>query len=276
MRAITILGVLGLVDLGVLVIGSVPDAARLFGHLALSIAGYGVSAKIRPIGLRVAVAGIVGPLGLMFAQGLAWRRRLQLPAPIDRNATAGLALPATAARMLDGRMHTPSPHAIGAFATVLAHGDVAARRRTLEAVVRSFRPSLSPLVVQALADPDQTIRALAAAAAARVIGNLGEQRAALTARVARGDADAEDALATLLAQHAGGNALLSDAQRRAMRQDALALMATQPQTAERHRRYDLLLAEAAWDAGNYAAIDALADGPSAPLDWWARPGHAGQ
>lgn len=278
MLAILALCALGVADIALLAAAFLPDTTRLFGHLALSLAGYVASWKIRPIGLRVAAAGAIGPVGLIVAQGLAWRRRLQLPAPIDRDAQAGLPQPATAARMLDGRIHTPPAESIGAFSTVLAHGDVAARRRALEAVVRAFRPQLSPLIVQALADKDQTIRALAAAAAARVIGNLSEQRAALTARSERGEADAQDALVTLLDDHARGNALLSDAQRRAMRQEALTLMAAQPTTVERTRRYEALLAESAWDAGDFATLDALAArAPThlpARLGGWNRPQQA--
>lgn len=272
MLAILVLCALGLADLALLFATAFPDGVRLFGHLALSLVGYAASWKIRPIGLRVAVAGVLGPVGLIVAQGLAWRRRLQLPAPVDRDESAGLALPATAARMLDGRIHTPPPESIGPFSTVLAHGDVAARRHALEAVVRSFRPTLSPLIVQALADPDQTIRALAAAAAARVIGNLTEHRTALTVRSQQGDVEAKDALVVLLADHARGNALLSDAQRRAMRQEALVLLASQPMTVVRSRRYEALLAESAWDAGDFATLDALATrAPSHaphPLGWW--------
>jgi len=277
MRAIIALVALGVADIMLLLMVALPDAARLSGHLAVSIAGYWVSWKIRPIGLRVAVAGLLGPLGLLVAQGLAWRRRLRLPAPIDREGSAGLTLPASAARMLDGRMQTPAAESIGALSTVLAHGDVAARRRALEAVVRSFRPALSPLIVQALADPDQTIRALAAAAAARVIGTVSAQRATLAHRVAYGDPEARDTLAALLAEQAGGNALLSDSQRRAMRQEALSLIAVLPETAPRRLRIEALLAEAAWDAGDYAAIDAMAAQPvshRSTIAWWGRPGAA--
>src|SRR3546814_1069079 len=85
-------------------------------------------------------------------------------------------------RILDDRVRYPESDEIGSLATMLRYGNLQARYRALETAVISFEPRLSPLIVMALSDEDQTIRALAAAAAAQVSYNLAQQRGALQAR----------------------------------------------------------------------------------------------
>lgn len=213
--------------------------------------------------LGAAVLAMVGPAGLLIARLLA--RRADMPRPADPTVMAqatpaprgqnGAAL--AVARMLDGRVRHADADTLGSLVTVLRHGDVAARRRALETAVRSFQPSLSPLIAMALTDGDQTIRALAAAASARVAQNLALARAATPA------AGGEAAHAALLADHARSDVLLSDSQRLHLREEALALMPEQdPAAAALHM-------EAAWARGDYAALDRLAERASdAEGGWW--------
>jgi hypothetical protein len=151
---------------------------------------------------------------------------------------------------------------------------VAERRRALETVVRSFEPALSPLIALALTDSDQTIRALAAAASARVAENLVLARARLSARVADGgDPDAVTNLARLLGDHARSDVLLSDSQRLHLREDAVATMAAAGSGGADDQHADMrdaLMIEAFWTAGDYDAIDWMATAIQASVD---RTGH---
>lgn len=111
-------------------------------------------------------------------------------------------------RILDERVRYPDCDEIGSLATILRHGSLQARYRALETAVTSFEPRLSPLIVMALSDEDQTIRALAAAAAAQVSYNLTLQISELQARIAPAqDPDDRYALAMLLADHGCFNQL---------------------------------------------------------------------
>ncbi|WP_176591040.1 hypothetical protein [Sphingobium sp. EM0848] len=124
-------------------------------------------------------------------------------------------------RILDERVRYPDCDEVGSLATVLCHGDLPARYKALETVVTSFEPRLSPLIVMALSDEDQTIRALAAAAAAQVSYNLAQQSGELQARIAPSqNLDDRYALAMLLADHGCFNQLLPQSQRLRLCQDA--------------------------------------------------------
>ncbi|MDR6147941.1 hypothetical protein QE363_003734 [Sphingomonas sp. SORGH_AS870] len=277
---------LAILDLAwvVLVMAFVPAGGAavtiaLLGHAALSLVTYAVWLRSDPHGgYAAAILGLGGPVGLMLGQGLgrmgerwatgsAWHDRLDrmfgaraVPA---RRRGAALEM----ARLLDGRVYHPAPERLDSLHGVLRHGPVAARRRALETVVRAFEPGLSPLVAQMLNDPDQTIRALAAAASARIVQNLIEQRAVLEARVAGGDSQAAVTLARLLAEHGRANRLLSDTQRQHLCADAARLLRAHGLGAEA----DALAIEAAWAAQDYAAIDrlhALACESDDDALWW--------
>lgn len=245
-----------------------PDARFSLGcHIVLTLVAMGLWLRSGRLATAPAVLGIVGPVGLLAGMMLSRRWRgggadllPELPALHRRSAHT------VAARLLDGRVRHAAPEALGSLVAVMRRGDVPTRRRALETVVRSFEPALSPLVALALTDADQTIRALAAAAAARITGNLAAARAALEERVLAGEPDAAARLSTLLAEHARANVLLSEPQRVVLRQEALRL-----DPGPRLR------AEAAWAAGDYAVLDALAAAhpagdpadPVAPLrGWW--------
>ena len=259
------LGTLAALDLAVLAIAALGGAAPplLLVHVALTLLAAVVWLLGGRIGVAPAVVGILGPLPLLACcllfPGTKLLPRRHLAA--DDEDAPRPAPAAAVARLLDGRVRHAAPDMLGSLATMMRHGDVPARRNALETVVRSFEPALSPLVALALTDGDQTIRALAAAAAARVVQNLGEARAALEHRIAAGDPAAAAALAALLADHARANVLLSASQRQQLRGDALAL-----------RRDPHVAIEAAWAAGDYAAIDRLA--AEAPLAWWRAEARA--
>lgn len=124
-------------------------------------------------------------------------------------------------RILDERVRYPDCDEVGALATMLRYGSLQARYRALETVVTSFEPRLSPLILMALSDEDQTIRALAAAAAAQVSYNLAEQSRELQARITpTQNLDDRYALAMLLADHGCFNQLLPRSQRLRLCQDA--------------------------------------------------------
>ena len=231
-------------------------------------------------GFAAAMLGVMGPLGLLVALPLArtvrpaaHRSDDEMFGPVaGRSAQRGARL--AVARMLDGRVHHATPDTLSSLVTIMRHGAVAERRRALETVVRSFEPALSPLIALALTDSDQTIRALAAAASARVAGNLVLARARLSARVADGgDPDAVTNLARLLGDHARSDVLLSDSQRLHLREDAVATMAAAGSGGADDQHADMrdaLMIEAFWAAGDYDAIDWMATAIQASVD---RTGH---
>ena len=270
------LAALAVLDVAALLLGGligVGAAWPLTAHVALTLCGYAI--WLRGGGtLRFATAmlGVLGPAAILAT--LMLRRRSVAGAVIDDDAIfgpplshvsqsgAGLAV----ARLLDGRVHHATPDTLGSLVTIMRHGDIAARRRALETVVRSFEPSLSPLIALALTDGDQTIRALAAAASSRVAQNLAIARDGLTASA---KPQAAGLLARMLADHARADVLLSDSQRGNLRQDAVAMIgADDPAHAT-------LLIEALWAAGDYAAIDRMTatltnadDDTAAVARWW--------
>ena len=249
------------------VIGAIAPGWALAGHGVSTALGYAVWLRGRASPrFAAAVLGVLGPPGILVTLPFA-RRDVATPSRTDdevfgpaRSRVGQRGATLAAARMLDGRVHHAGPETVGSLVTVLRHGDVGARRRALETVVRSFEPSLSPLIALALTDGDQTIRARAAAASARVGQNLMVSRAALTDHDP--DPDTTTRLATLLADHARADVLLSDSQRGHLREDAIALMPASDPT-----RLALTM-EAAWAAGDHEAIDALVD------DVLADPGAA--
>ncbi|MES2338066.1 MAG: hypothetical protein V4537_08225 [Pseudomonadota bacterium] len=271
---IAVIAALAVADLVMLVLPGVASGVRIAVHAALALAGFAVIGRRRPVGIGTAMLGLAGPAGLLVATLVARRGPLILTGSVDTPASPPEHA-STGARMLDGRLHHASAGKLGSLVTVLRHGSVSARRRALETVVRSFEPALSPLIARALADRDQTIRALAAAAAARVSRNLAQGRAALALRADHGDVEAGDALVTMLADHARSNVLLSDAQRDALRRDVLALLRDRPASVADDRTLETTLAEAAWAAGDFALLDDLARrGTGDALAWWRSEARA--
>ncbi len=241
-------------------------------HSALTILGLAVWLRRGAAGgFASAMLGVLGPIGLLAALPLGRLSRAGVPRASDdlfgrvspRMARRGARL--AVARLLDGRIRHATPETLGSLVTIMRHGNVAARRRALETVVRSFEPALSPLIALALTDRDQTIRALAAAASARVVENLASARERLSARIALAaegpdGTDAAQTLARLLADHARADVLLSDSQRIHLREDAVATIAAGTPdgggTADARDRQTMLL-ETFWANGDYAAIDTM-------------------
>ncbi|WP_454278434.1 hypothetical protein [Sphingomonas sp. Marseille-Q8236] len=272
---------LAILDLGWIAVslqGGLGVAAALLGHAALTLWTCVIWLRSDPHGgFAAAVLGLAGPVGVMLGQKLgriadrrAGRPSFDPVAGTERHGARRKGAALEMARLLDGRVHYPAPEGLDSLVAVLRHGSVAARRRALETVVRAFEPGLSPLVARMLDDPDQTIRALAAAASARITQNLAEQRAALEARIAAGDEAAVEILGHLLAEHGCANHLLSDTQRQKLRDDAARLLDRQGLGQDAAR----LAVEAAWRARDYAAIDRIHAASSGPEDeddmapWW--------
>lgn len=243
----------------------------LLVHAALTISGLAIWLRGGGEGFVPAIFGLLGPLPILLAVPIdrAFRQRRPVAFELPFEA-AGQAARTGAdlkvARMLDGRVLHADAETLYSLVTIMRHGDVAARRQALETVVRSFQPALSPLIALALTDPDQTIRALAAAAAARVGQNLTLARTALESH-AIDDPAASATLAALLADHARGDVLLSDSQRAHLRDDAVTILRATPGETD-----ETTLLEALWAAGDYAAMDRLAGsmtGDTHPVaTWW--------
>lgn len=272
------LAILDIGWIGLSLQGGLGVAAALLGHAALALLTCAIWLRSDPHGgFAAAVLGLAGPIGLMAGQvvGRLAERRAERQ-PIDpttgweRRSIRREGAAREMARLLDGRIHYPAPEGLDSLVAILRHGPVSARRRALETVVRAFEPGLSPLVARMLDDPDQTIRALAAAASARITQNLGEQRAALETRIAAGDDGAAETLGRLLAEHGRANRLLSDSQRQHLRDDAACLLKARGLAVETAE----LAVEAAWAARDYATIDRIhAASPAVGADdgmagWW--------
>ena len=120
----------------------------------------------------------------------------------------------TLARVLDGRIYFPEANRVESLNTTLRFGGLMARRKSLEAIVRSFEPKLSPLIAVALTDRDQTIRALAAAASAQISSDVTLKIAEMEGKLEQQATPGEMfALVLTLADHGCNNVLLPRTQR---------------------------------------------------------------
>lgn len=228
----------GLGDLSLLLLASatVPLGSLWFAaaHAALTLlalAGCLVrskGARIRALVLPIGAAA--GPCGMLLLMLLAprlrsFRRKRQLTYRRIRTGRYHGARSVTPAerlaRILDERVRYPEADEVGSLAGMLRYGSLQSRYNALETAVTSFEPQLSPLIAMALADQDQTIRALAAAAAAQINYNLVQQRRELEAKIAPSQSlDDRYSLAMLLADHGCHNQLLPQAQRARLCQEA--------------------------------------------------------
>ncbi|WP_242122667.1 hypothetical protein [Sphingobium sp. Sx8-8] len=191
--------------------------ARLRDFTAIQSFALPIGAAFGPAGIMVCL--LLSPL---VRNGRARRQIVYRHGPVRENRSMNSVSPAERlGRILDERVRYPECDEIGSLATMLRYGTLQARYRALETAVISFEPRLSPLIVMALADEDQTIRALAAAAAAQVSYNLALQRSELQARIALSqNLDDRYALTMLLADHGCFNQLLPKAQRLRLCQEA--------------------------------------------------------
>lgn len=162
---------------------------------------------------------------------------------------------ASIARLLDGRVHHPEPRNLGSLMVVLDHGTLPERRSALETAVRNFDPRLSPVIARALSDSDQTIRALAAAAASRIAAKLAETRQTFAQALASDDHGPIPELRRQLIAHAHHDVLLTEAQREAIRIEAAAGACHDPAGAAGSRLYDAAMA--LWQARDFDGFDRL-------------------
>jgi len=218
---------LALLDLGVLgagVTGIAPvwvaaalHALLMLATLRLALAG--------PAPIAMIAAAALGPIAVF----PAWIANRLRPAPKPRalvrdrrGPTPGQAADRRLTdRIADDRLHSPEADRMLHFTDLLRHGDVALRQRVVTTVVRNFDPRLSPLIVMALTDADQSLRTQAAAAVAEIEQALSRARTALEGQPGR---RAAWDLTGLLAEHVLHNRLLSEPNRRGMCAAAIAVL----------------------------------------------------
>lgn len=207
-----------------------------FMHLALTLAALwtclgrlqarSACALLLPVGAAFGPCGMLSLILLSPHLGLLRRKRQLTYRTIRTRRYYGartISPIERLARILDERIQYPEADEVGSLAGMLCQGSLQSRYKALETVVTSFEPRLSSLIVMALSDEDQTIRALAASAAAQISYNLVQQRHELEAKIAPSqNLDDRYALAILLADHGCHNQLLPQAQRKRLCHEAAA------------------------------------------------------
>lgn len=207
-------------------------------HLFTTLAAIGILIGKRrsfdgPDAVSALIACSLGPVGCLAFLLLAplagrwqgWRqaRSDDDDEPAEEENTGTIHLGASEA-LLEGRLSLATAAKVGSLISVLRYGDVDDRMRAVEIAVRSFEPRLSPIVAAALLDPDQTVRALAAAASTQIAKNCDKTRVRLERRLRQAGAREDPTeLMTFLRSHGADNVLLSAAARRQMVADADAL-----------------------------------------------------
>lgn len=225
-RGLVPLAILAVVDLvlGVASIGFGVFTAEWFGavHTSLTLTGLFLTREIALRrddwsctwnGVLLPLGATVGPCGIVLLAVLRPWSASAVLRERRRPDKAGQALAQTvAARLLEHRIRFPESERVQSLRTIIRHGDLNERCKALETAVRSFEPRLSCLVAAALSDPDQTVRALAAATSAQVSANVME-------RVAQAEAEPPATLAgqydfaLFLFENGCNNVLLSHSQR---------------------------------------------------------------
>ena len=293
---IAVLGLLALADMGLWAAswhGGLNPGIMLIGHMMLSCCALlswwqsGRRRRFAPV-----LATPLGPLGILLAIFAlpvgAWIYRCRFgerQEPVEKDDAMLPRSPARTpnamvARLLDGRVRYPDPHSLGSLLAVLRQGDIDERRGALEATVRKFDPRLSSIVAQALTDGDQTIRALAAAAASRIAQKLAEDRLAFAQALAVEDRPSIDRLGSILWDHSQFDLLLSVTQRNQIARDVTDATALKIDQLSRERTITIALNES-WKKQDFAAIDQicgseikyieLTDGPlHSAARWWAQ------
>ena len=218
-----------------------PDLGISFAiaHLALTLVALartigGGEGKPNIHGFALPVGAAFGPLGMLvlvltLSRLRVYHRKRRLSYRIAKARRQRISGPITPrerlVRILDDRVRYPTADEVNSLAEILRYGNLQSRYKALEIAVKSFEPRLSSLILAALTDEDQTIRALAAAAASQVSSNLLFQRNELEARIGfAGTVDDRYALALLLADHGCHNELLPQAQRLRLCQEAMGKM----------------------------------------------------
>ena len=172
---------------------------------------------------KLLIGSAFGPAGVLLVaivQPFEWTRRRtrklerSVAKPGQREVRPLNAITHMRSRTLDDRVSYPEPHQLGSLESTLRFGDRWSRPKALQAVVRSFEPKLSPLVAIALRDQDQTLRALAASASARISYEVGEKYNEMEVKIGQ-QLGLEETLPVvmLVAGHGLHNILLPESQR---------------------------------------------------------------
>jgi polysaccharide biosynthesis protein PelE len=225
-------GLLSLADLMMLAIVEtqpvVSDRWFVIAHVALTLVALWHWQRDlesgRSIDVPVAAIGAAfGPCGLLIftlVKPWSWKSKgrkklFHSPGRASAHSPQGIETPRQAlARMLDGRVRHPASERIESLKMTLQFGELPARRKALESIVRSFEPRLSPLLAIALADTDQTIRALAAAASAQISFDVLQWSAEMEDSLTQNASGVESAaLVMFLASHGCHDVLLPQSQR---------------------------------------------------------------
>ncbi len=170
-----------------------------------------------------AIGAAFGPCGLFafsWVKPWSWESRtrkklIHAPGRPSAHSPQGTETPRQAlARMLDGRVRHPAADRVESLKMTLQFGELRSRRKALESIVRSFEPRLSPLLAIALADSDQTIRALAAAASAQISFDVLQWSAEMEDSLTQNASGVDSAaLVMFLASHGCHDVLLPQSQR---------------------------------------------------------------
>lgn len=205
--------------IGFLHLGVTLAAARLAWRGGEGWSPWSWSGLALPLGIVLGAPGILVLLGLRpFGRRLSHRmtRTTKIHSGERRRVRNDQD---EVARLLDGRVCIPGADDVEALCAILRHGTLERRCAALQAVVRSFEPALTPLVAIALADADQTVRALAAATSAQISANLAERIAHIEAEPVL-DLEERYDFAMLLFEHGCRNVLLSRSQAAHLRSSA--------------------------------------------------------
>ena len=254
------LPLLALLDALVLYAGCTGMAGPLAGvaHAGLSLAALLVALR-RPGQRHAILVTIAASLGAVAILAVPLVRRpfgpiAAPPRPRRRQGVKRVAaahVPSFGRRLtdkLESRQINTAPAAqLQSLHRYLRHGSHAQRQGVVSATVRSFDVSLTPVVLRAMGDEDQAVRAQAAAAATEITRKLVNGRLALE------EAGDNAGLARLLANHAQRNVLLSEVMRTQFRDTAVTLLREEEEPDAEAR---LLLASVLFDQGRASAAAA--------------------
>lgn len=171
--------------------------ASAFGPVAMLIAFAVARARVEAMRAGGATPARMSHLTLMPPRGSG--RRL-----VDRIAEDQVALPTSAM--------------LGSLHDMLRYGDIAGRQSAIATVVTNFEPRLSSIIARALTDPEQSVRAQAAAAATEITASLHKTRKAMA------QGDDPRSFAAYLVEQGRHNVLLSDGMRRQLLEQAASLL----------------------------------------------------
>lgn len=223
----------------------------IVAQLALSLCAMGAIKHWAPpsrSGALLLAAGL-GPIAVLALWlGLGWRSARQNVQAKDRRVESKRSARQQSLQdRIEGQTRGYAvPDGLVSFHRLLRHGHHAERQAVVGAVVRGFDVRLAPLILRALGDRDQSVRAQAAAAATEITRQVLTRRERL-----RRATDRRERL-ELLAEHGTSNLLLSETMRQDMLREAVQLMRN---TGDPHEL--VLLAQIAVHRGDHERGAAL-------------------